>query len=109
MSEMMKTLIWNLLLFSFLSVNAQTTRHSTMDLYQQTSRIYQLSKEGKALKVIVLCDSVLNAYKDFPGSETYIGYIYVYLAEAAKQQGDISLARNSLKLATGFFKPGSEE
>jgi len=109
MSEMMKTLIWNLLLFSFLSVHAQETRHSTADLYQHTSRIYQLSKQGKALKVIVLCDSVLNAYKDFPGSETYIGYMYIYLAEAAKQQGDVSLARNSLMLAQGFFKPGSEE
>jgi|GEM_PF-1455522 len=109
MSEIMKTLIWNLLFFSFLPVFAKKPVQSITDLYQQTSRIYQLSKEGKALKVIILCDSVINSYKDFPGSETYLGYLYIYLADAAKRQGDIGLARNSLQLAGRFFKSGGDE
>lgn len=105
----MQTLTGILLFFSFFSAGAQTLKLSTADLYRQTFKIYKLSKEGKSLKTIVLCDSVINEYNGFPGSETYLGYIYNYLAEAAKQQGDISLARYSLELATRFFIPGSEE
>jgi hypothetical protein len=104
----MLTLIRILLFFTFFSAAAQTAVHSITDLYNQSSRIYQLHSKGKALDVIYLCDSVLSAYKGFPGAEKYQGYLYIYLAEAAKQQGDISLARYSYDLASFFFRPGSE-
>ncbi|MFA5816188.1 MAG: CHAT domain-containing tetratricopeptide repeat protein [Bacteroidales bacterium] len=104
----MQTLIRIWLFFSFFSVGAQTTNHSVTDLYEQTSRVYKLSKEGKALKVIVLGDSVIREYNKFPGAEKYLGYLYLYMAEAAEKQGDISLARYSYAASSEYFKPQSD-
>jgi hypothetical protein len=105
----MRTLISILLFFSTFSANAFSTDHSVADLYKHLQRTFSLTNEGKSLVVISLCDSVIREYKDLPGSGYYLGYIYIYLAKAAMQQGDISLARYSFDQAAGYFQPGSQE
>lgn len=105
----MRTLISILLFFSTFSAKAYSTDHSVADLYKHLQRTFILTNEGKSLKVIALCDSVIREYKDLPNSGYYLGYIYIYLAKAAMQQGDISLARYSYDQAASYFLPGSQE
>jgi len=82
---------------------SQILSHSLTDLYERTNHVYNLSRQGKSLAVMSLCDSLIQSYQEFQGSERYFGYLYVYMAEAAKQQGDISLSRQSYELAKRYF------
>jgi hypothetical protein len=104
----MKTLIFILGFFPVMFVLGQEQAQSIKDLYNQSSRIWRLGEEGKSQKVIVLCDSVIKKYENFPGNQKYIGYIYVYMAEAAKHLGDVSLARYAYHESLKFFEPESD-
>ncbi|MFA5815489.1 MAG: CHAT domain-containing tetratricopeptide repeat protein [Bacteroidales bacterium] len=106
--KMLQTLTKVLIIFYGSMVWAQTDPHSLKNLYQQTLRLYDLTTKGKSLSIIGLSDSLIREYKNFPGADNYLGFLYIYMAEAAKQQGDISLARNSYELASRYFPAGSE-
>ena len=105
---MAQTLTGFLIFFYGSMVWAQTGPHSLNNLYQQTSRLYDLTSQGQSLSIISLSDSLIREYKNFPGADRYLGFLYIYMAEAAKQQGDISLARYSYELASQYFPEGSE-
>jgi hypothetical protein len=104
----MRTLIFILIFFPVTCVLGQEQGQSIKDLYNQSFRIWKLGEEGKSQKVIISCDLVIKKYENFPGSQKYMGYIYVYMAEAAKHLGDISLSRYAYNQGLNFFEPESD-
>ena len=104
----LRLLITTAFFFQSALIQAQTESHSLTDLYNQTNKVYNLIQDGKSLAVIALSDSLIQAYHSFHDSEKYFGHLYTYMAEAAKQQGDISLARHAYELASRYFPDGDE-
>lgn len=106
--KMLQTLTKLLIIFYGSMAWAQNDPRSLNNLYQQSLRLYDLTTKGKSLSIIGLSDSLIREYENLPGADKYLGYLYIYMAEAAKQQGDISLARNSYDLASHYFPAGNE-
>jgi len=61
--------------------------------------------QGKTLDALGICQSAIADYHNLAGAKIYIGYLYLYEAEAFQRLGDISLSRYCYQAVAGFLDP----
>lgn len=98
----------HLAVFICLSVNALSQERSVHDLYKRTNEVSTLINSAKYIETLDKADELIMKYHNFPGSEDYLTYLYMYKAGAYLGLGDMMLSRHCDSLALHFANESSD-
>ena len=103
MSKMILLAILFVLPFS-LPAQEKSIRH----LYKKVMNVYENIQHGEHLKALESADSILEEYIQYPGSEKYKAYLYMYKAEAYLRLGDNLLSELCSNIAWNLAEESGE-
>ena len=103
MSKMLLLAILFVLPFS-LPAQEKTLQH----LYEKVMNVYENIQHGEHLKALESADGILEEYFQYPGSEKYKAYLYMYKAEAYLRLGDNLLSELCSNIARNLAEESGE-